>query len=140
MKYLEYMLITCVYSHCSISNISIYFCNIYAKHLQYNSETIETYACNMRFRATSPCCMPHRGNATTCTLGRPSAWATRRTSTRGGGGGASRQPAKHDAITNKRAARVAYACDRGVHLLRCRSEGCAMGWRRKRARTTQWPE
>ena len=31
-------------------NIPIYFCNIDIKHMQYISETLETYVCNMRFQ------------------------------------------------------------------------------------------
>jgi hypothetical protein len=40
-------------------NILIYFYNILRKTLQYTSktsETLETYACNMIFSATSTCC------------------------------------------------------------------------------------
>ena len=50
IKHLEQMLATYMYSHCNICNISIYFCKILMKHLQYTtetSETLETYACNM---------------------------------------------------------------------------------------------
>jgi hypothetical protein len=36
-----------VYNHC---NIPIYFYNIRMKHLQYTSETLETYAYNMQFQ------------------------------------------------------------------------------------------
>jgi hypothetical protein len=53
MKHLEQMLATYVYNHCNMYNITIYFCNIHIKHLQYTSETfetIETYSCNMRFQ------------------------------------------------------------------------------------------
>jgi hypothetical protein len=42
-----------VYNHCNICNIPIYFCNIHLKHLQHTfeiSETLETYACNIRFQ------------------------------------------------------------------------------------------
>jgi hypothetical protein len=42
-----------VYNHCNKYNISIYFCNIHTKPLQHTSETtetLETYACNMRFQ------------------------------------------------------------------------------------------
>jgi hypothetical protein len=31
-------------------NITIYFCNIRMKHLQYTSKIIETYSCNMCFQ------------------------------------------------------------------------------------------
>jgi hypothetical protein len=47
MKHFEQTLATYVYCHC---NIPIYFCNIHMKHLQYTSETLETYACNMYFQ------------------------------------------------------------------------------------------
>ena len=50
MKHLEQTLATYVYSHCSICNIPIYFCNTDIKHLQHTSETSETYVCNMRFQ------------------------------------------------------------------------------------------
>ena len=52
-KLLEQTLATCVYGHCSICTIPVYFCNIHAKHLQHTSktsETIETYACNIRLQ------------------------------------------------------------------------------------------
>jgi hypothetical protein len=39
-----------VYNYCNICNFPIYFYNIYLKHLQHTSETLETYACNMRFQ------------------------------------------------------------------------------------------
>jgi hypothetical protein len=42
-----------VYNHCSICNIPIYFCDIHLKYLLHTSETSETlktYACNMRFQ------------------------------------------------------------------------------------------
>jgi hypothetical protein len=48
MKHLEQTLARYVYRHCNICNISIYFCNIYIKRLQYTTETIETYAWNTR--------------------------------------------------------------------------------------------
>ena len=41
---------TYVYNHCNKCNIPIYFCNIDIKHMQYISETLETYVCNMRFQ------------------------------------------------------------------------------------------
>jgi hypothetical protein len=41
---------TYVYNHCKICNIPIYFCNIYLKHFQHTFETLETYACHMRFQ------------------------------------------------------------------------------------------
>jgi hypothetical protein len=47
MKYLKHTHETYVHSHC---NISIYFCNTDTKHLQYTSETPETYVCNMCFQ------------------------------------------------------------------------------------------
>jgi hypothetical protein len=47
MKYLKYTHETYVHSHC---NIPIYFCNTDTKHLQYISETPETYVCNMCFQ------------------------------------------------------------------------------------------
>ena len=53
MKHLKHMFATNVYSHCNMCNIPIYFCNIHMKHLQHYSkiyETLETYACNMRFQ------------------------------------------------------------------------------------------
>jgi hypothetical protein len=53
IKYWEYKLTTYVYNHCNIYNIPIHFCNIRMKNLQYTSktsETLETYACNMRFQ------------------------------------------------------------------------------------------
>ena len=50
MKHMEKALATYVYSHSSICNIPIYFCNIHMKHLQHTSETFETYTCNMRFQ------------------------------------------------------------------------------------------
>jgi hypothetical protein len=53
MKHLEQMLATYVYNYCNMYNITIYFCNIYMKHLQYipeTFETIETYSYNMRFQ------------------------------------------------------------------------------------------
>jgi len=52
MKHQEQKLATYVYNHCNICNIPIYFCNIHLKHLQRTSktsETLERYACNMRF-------------------------------------------------------------------------------------------
>jgi hypothetical protein len=52
MKHLEQMFATYVYNYCNMCNIPIYFCNIHINHLQHTSEiseTIETYACNMRF-------------------------------------------------------------------------------------------
>jgi hypothetical protein len=39
-----------MYNYCNICNFPIYFYNIYLKHLQHTSETLETYACNMRFQ------------------------------------------------------------------------------------------
>jgi hypothetical protein len=42
-----------VYNHFNKCNISIYFCNIHIKHLQHTSETLEIYACNMRFHPSS---------------------------------------------------------------------------------------
>ena len=53
MKYLERTLATYVYNYCNMGSITIYFCNIHMKHLQHTtktSETIETYAWNMRFQ------------------------------------------------------------------------------------------
>jgi hypothetical protein len=50
MKHLEQTLVTYVYSHCKIYNISIHFCSIQITLLQYTSktsETLRTYACNM---------------------------------------------------------------------------------------------
>jgi hypothetical protein len=50
---LERTLAICVYNHCNMCNITIYFCNIHMKHLQHiskTSETIETYFCNMHFQ------------------------------------------------------------------------------------------
>jgi hypothetical protein len=88
------------------------------------SKIIETYVCNIRFHTTSHyCCLPHERNVATgapwlhtkptchcrprsSRVGRPTTRAPRRTSTREGGGGVSRQPAKHGAITNRRAARL----------------------------------
>jgi hypothetical protein len=52
MKHLEHTFETYVYVYCNMCNIPIYFCNIYMKHMQYpdeTSETLETYACDMRF-------------------------------------------------------------------------------------------
>jgi hypothetical protein len=52
MKHWEQAFAAYVYNHCNIYNISIYFYNIHTKPLQHTSktyETIETYACNMRF-------------------------------------------------------------------------------------------
>jgi hypothetical protein len=43
-------LATYMHNHCNISNILIYFCNIYMKPLQHTSETsktLETYTCNI---------------------------------------------------------------------------------------------
>ena len=151
-KHLEQTLATCVYSHCSICTILVYFCNINAKHLQHTtktSKTIETYACNMRFRATSPWCLPHRGSATTrvallrqVTMPLPSkiiheqagppARATWKTSTWGRGGGVSRQLAHHDTITNRRAARLRTPVAKELIYYTPPTEGCAMGWHRKR--------
>jgi hypothetical protein len=39
-----------VYNHSNICNIPIYFCNIHLKLLQYTSETLKIYTCNMRFQ------------------------------------------------------------------------------------------
>jgi hypothetical protein len=39
MKNWEQKLTTYTYNHFNICNISIYFCNIHVKHLQYTSET-----------------------------------------------------------------------------------------------------
>ena len=50
MKHLKHILVTCVYSHCNICNIQIYFCNVQMKLLKHTSETLETYAYNMRFQ------------------------------------------------------------------------------------------
>ena len=53
MKLLGHTLETCVYSHCNMCNIPIYFCNILMKHMQHldkTSETLEIYAYNMRFQ------------------------------------------------------------------------------------------
>jgi hypothetical protein len=50
MKHLEYTLETYMYKHCHMCNIPIYFCNIDIKHLQHTFETLETYACNIRFQ------------------------------------------------------------------------------------------
>jgi hypothetical protein len=36
--------------HCNMCNITIYFYNIYMRHLQHTSETIETYSYNMHFQ------------------------------------------------------------------------------------------
>jgi hypothetical protein len=41
---------TYVYSHYNMCNIPIYCCNIDIQHLQYISETLETYSYNMRFQ------------------------------------------------------------------------------------------
>jgi hypothetical protein len=52
MKHWEHKLTTCIYNHCNICSILIYFCNIRMKHLQHISEalkTLEIYVCNMRF-------------------------------------------------------------------------------------------
>jgi hypothetical protein len=52
MKYLKHTIARYVYSHC---NITIYFCNMYIKHLQHTSKTSETlkiYTCNMCFQQT----------------------------------------------------------------------------------------
>jgi hypothetical protein len=38
-----------VYNYFNICNFPIYFYNIFLKHLQHTSETLEIYACNMRF-------------------------------------------------------------------------------------------
>jgi hypothetical protein len=48
MKYWEQKIATYMCNHC---NISIYFCNIYIKHLQHISGTLKTDACNMLFQA-----------------------------------------------------------------------------------------
>jgi hypothetical protein len=53
MKHLEHTLEAYVYSHCNMRNISIYFYNIDINHLPHTyetCETLETYACNMRFQ------------------------------------------------------------------------------------------
>jgi hypothetical protein len=47
MKHLKQTLATYVYNHCNMCNITIYFCNIYLKHLRHTSET---YSCDMRFQ------------------------------------------------------------------------------------------
>ena len=50
VKHWEQKIITYVYNHCNICNISIYFCNINMKHLQHisqTSETLKTDAYNM---------------------------------------------------------------------------------------------
>jgi hypothetical protein len=55
MKHLEHTLETYMYSHCHMSNIPIYFCNIGKKNLQHiskTSETLETYVCNTRWNLT----------------------------------------------------------------------------------------
>ena len=46
LKHLEHTLATYVYSHCSMCNILIYFCNIQMKHLKH----FKIYACNMCFQ------------------------------------------------------------------------------------------
>ena len=56
MKHLELTLETHVYSHCNMCNISIYFCNIKMKQLQYPDETyetLETHFYNMGFAWTN---------------------------------------------------------------------------------------
>jgi hypothetical protein len=53
MKHLERTCERYMYRHCKMCNVSIYICNIDIKHLQHISEiseTLETYACNMRFQ------------------------------------------------------------------------------------------
>jgi hypothetical protein len=52
IKHWEYKLTTYVYNHFNICKIPIYFYNIHMKHLQHTyktSETLETYAWNIRF-------------------------------------------------------------------------------------------
>ena len=135
------MLEICVYRrHCNICNIPIYFCNIHSKHLQHTSETsetIETYACNMRFHATSPCCLPHGGSAPTrapklrqATMPLPSKIIHEQASHLRGRrerhlreeGAQARQGSRHSTTHNKQEF-VYYAPS---------TEGCAMWWRRKR--------
>jgi hypothetical protein len=76
MKYLKQTLVTYVYSHCNVCNISIYFCNIYTKHLQHTSETpatTETYVCNIGGRtrlADSGCQGGSQRRASTTSTGR----------------------------------------------------------------------
>jgi hypothetical protein len=41
MEHLEQTLATCMYSHCNICNISIYFCYIHVKQLKHTSKTLE---------------------------------------------------------------------------------------------------
>jgi hypothetical protein len=53
MRHMEHTLETHVYSHYNMCNIPIYFRNIDIQHLQHTYkiyETLETYACNMRFQ------------------------------------------------------------------------------------------
>jgi hypothetical protein len=42
VKHLKHRLATCVFCHCNIYNIQIYFCNIQMKHLKQRCETPET--------------------------------------------------------------------------------------------------
>jgi hypothetical protein len=54
MKHWQQMFATYIYNHCDICNITIYFCNIYMKHLQHTSKTsatLETDTSNIRFQA-----------------------------------------------------------------------------------------
>jgi hypothetical protein len=53
LKHLEHTLAAYMYSHYNKCNILIYFCNIQIKHMQHPDktyETLETFACNMRFQ------------------------------------------------------------------------------------------
>jgi hypothetical protein len=81
--------------------------------------------------------------------GRPSARATRNISTRVGGGGASRQPAQHGAITNRRATQLRMPVAEEFFYYVPSAEGCVpwdgVGsgrrgshiWHQSKARTTQ---
>jgi hypothetical protein len=51
-------------------NIPIYFCNTDMKHLQYTSETSETYVCNMRFFQRNISLLLGNGGSSVCEVHR----------------------------------------------------------------------
>jgi hypothetical protein len=81
MKHLERTLEAYMYSHCSMSNIPVYFCNIKIKHSQHldkTLKTLETYSCNMGFACMNGGTPARRSTTAHGPRCATATWATRR--------------------------------------------------------------